>query len=33
MASHSKQISQELEALRGNVSALADELTGLLSER
>jgi ElaB/YqjD/DUF883 family membrane-anchored ribosome-binding protein len=32
MGSHKKEISQELAALRENVTALADELTGLLSE-
>jgi ElaB/YqjD/DUF883 family membrane-anchored ribosome-binding protein len=33
MGSHEKQISEELDALRENVSALANELTGLLSDK
>ena len=33
MGSHAKQISEELDALRQNVSSLADELTGLLSDK
>lgn len=33
MGSHAKQISEELESLRDNVNALADELTGLLSDK
>jgi ElaB/YqjD/DUF883 family membrane-anchored ribosome-binding protein len=33
MGSHAKQISEELDALRENVTALANELTGLLSDK